>query len=171
MRKDKIAIVPDWGGRDKGRHYFIQEMPASAAVWWLDRAMLLLRGSGAHLPENIAGRGYEFIAIFGINVLLNSEIAPEKLKPLLDELMTCVSMIRDPKARDQRGKPVVTPIVSENDIMEPRTIYWLRAEVLSLHLGFSIADALSALHQTIQTSMSKPDASENTQTSPPESAS
>ncbi len=140
MRKTEDVTVPSWGERDKGKTYRLTEMPSTRGEKWAYRALLLLRGSGERVPENIAGVGWERIAIIGINVFLQGAIRPDDLDPLLDELMTCVQIIRDPRRPD-----IATPLVSDDDIEEVRTRLWLKSEVIRLHTGFSPADGLSML--------------------------
>lgn len=141
MLKQETVVVPaEWGGRDAGKHFQITEMPATKAEKWGMRAILLLRGSGERMPDNVQGLGMIGVAILGINVFLRGEMSFTNLEPLLDEMMTCVKLIRDP-----RHPSVATEIVSDSDIEEVQTRLWLRSEVLRLHTGFSPADALSKL--------------------------
>lgn len=153
MRKSELVVVPEWGKRDAGKIFKITEWPAMRAAKWGDRAFLLVTGSGERVPENVAGRGMEWVAIITINVLLQANVRYEVLGPMLDELLECVEIVRD---RDHLD--VATAIVSDDDIEEPRTIYWLRSEVLRVHTDFSVADGLSALISAI----TKSPASEST---------
>jgi hypothetical protein len=139
-RKSEVVKVPEWGGRDAGKLFKVTEMASARGEKWAYRALLLLSGSGGRIPENLAGRGMEAIAIIGINIFLQGSIRFEELEPLLDEMMPCVEAVRDPRAPH-----VSTPLVSDDDIEEVRTRAWLRSEVLRLHTGFSPADALFAL--------------------------
>lgn len=152
MRKITTVKVPAWeGNRDAGKVFKITEMPSDQGEKWAIRALLLLSGSGGRIPDELAGRGMEAIAIVGINIFLQGVIRFPELEPLLDEMMSCVQIIRDPKARDKAtGQPVSTGLVSPDDIEEVRTRAWLRSEVLNLHLGFSPAAALSKLISVIQ---------------------
>lgn len=152
-RKEQLVRIGDWGLRDAGKLYRIKEMDSVRAEKWAIRAMLLVKGSSARVPESIVGRGMEAIAIITINVVLQADIEFEKLEPLLDEMMECVEIVRDPKAPH-----VVTPIVSPDDIAEVSVRAFLRSEVLKLHTGFSPADALSKLISAIM----KPEDSEST---------
>jgi hypothetical protein len=144
--KSQTVVVPsDWGARDAGKHFLITEMPATKAEKWGMRAILMLRGSGERVPDNAVGLGMVGVAILGINVFLRGEMKFEQIEPLLDEMMECVKIIRDPRHPD-----VATPLVTESDIEEVQTRLWLRSEVLRLHTGFSPADALSKLLDTIR---------------------
>jgi hypothetical protein len=148
-RKHKVVAVPSFQGtnnRDFGKLFFITEWPAARAeTWGLRMTMAFNRSSGA-LPMSMVGIGMEGIAILGINTFLRGSIQADEIIPLLDELLECVAIIRDPKFPD-----VVTPITSPDDIEEVATRLWLRSEVLRLHTGFSPADVLSALIASIMT--------------------
>lgn len=165
MRESVVVRVPSFPGtrdRDKGKLFRITEWSAAKAENWGMRMMLAANSGAGELPLNLSGIGMEGIAIIGINAFLRGAVAPGTLIPLLDELLECVKIIRDPKRPD-----VVTDIVSDDDVEEVATRMWLRGEVLSLHLGFSVGAALSALYKRIMTTPS-PD-SPSPPTSRPES--
>lgn len=144
-RKTEIVTVPaEWGQRDANHKFKITEMPALQAEWWGVRMMLLMSGANVQLSDDLAGRGMEAVAIFGINAIMRSPIDPEKLKPLWDELLTCVQIIRDDTKTDAHGQLIGSALVSPDDISEVRTVLWLRSEVVRIHINFSPADALSA---------------------------
>lgn len=157
MRRSEIVKVPaHLGGRDAGKHFLITEMSALKAEKWAARALLLLSGSGERIPDSIAGRGMEAVAVLFLNIFLQGAIRFDQLEPLLDEMFECVQIIRDPKAVDkQTGHPVPHALISDDDIEEVATRAWLRSEVLRIHTGFSPADALSGLISVI----TKPSAS------------
>ena len=150
MRKDKIVRAPEFCGRDKGKLFYIKEWPAARAEKWAIRAVLAYNRSGnVQIPLSWAGVGWEGLATLGINAFLAGGMKAEEVIPILDELLECVSMIRDEKARDKAtGKPVITPIASEDDIGEIITRGWLRSEVFEIHSGFSPAAALSKWFST-----------------------
>lgn len=152
-RKTEIVKVPaEWGKRDAGKIFQLTEWPAAKAEKWAVRALLALNRSGGEIPLNLAGIGMQGIAIIAINTFLRGNVDAGEIIPILDELLDCVGFIRDPKARDQAtGKPVTTPIISEDDIEEVVTRAWLRGEVLRIHTSFSVADAMSSLLSTIVT--------------------
>lgn len=166
MRKRETVVVPAWpGNRDAGKTFVITEMPAAQAEKWALRAFLALKGSEERIPDGIQGLGMVGVAIIGLNVFLQADIDFSKIEPLLDEMMTCVQIVRDPGAADHAsGLPVATSLVSPDDIEEVATRAWLRSEVLRVHTGFSPADALSALVSAI--SSKAPETSSNMPTSP-----
>jgi hypothetical protein len=157
-RKTETVTVPRFEGtanRDLGKHFKITEWSAARAEKWGMKMTLAFNRSSGSIPMNLAGIGMEGIAILGINTFLRGTIQAEEIIPLLDELLDCVTMIRDPKFPD-----VVSPIVSEDDIEEVATRLWLRSEVLRIHVSFSPADLLSALFASIMTKA--PEVSSNT---------
>lgn len=168
MRKTEYVTVPSWGGRDAGKVFRIKESPATQAEKWAWKLIIALKGTTAQIPEEIAPLGMIAVAIRGINSFLASDVDFAKLEPLLDEMLDCVKIVRDPNTTDKTtGEPLATELVSDDDIEEVKTIAWLRSEVLRIHTNFSFIEALSwwvRLSQTIT-----PTSSSNTSTSPPPS--
>lgn len=148
-RKFEIVVVPDWGGRDKGKRFAIEEVPALQAEKWFWRFVIALKGTSGQIPEDLASFGMAAMSIItarAVNTFLSADIDFVKLEPLLDELIGCVKIVRDPKVNDPAtGRPFATPIVSVDDIEEVKTIVWLRSEVLRIHSNFSLADGLLTL--------------------------
>ena len=168
MRKEKIVKAPASCGRDyeKGWAFHIKEWPAARAEKWLIRcALALTRDSGAQIPMGWSGIGWQSVGLLFMNGVLAGGVQGNEIIPIYDELLECVSIIRDPKAKDKAtGRPVMTPVVNDDDIEEIFTRGWLRDEVFKLHTGFSMADALSRLFS--KTEESRPETSSSTQTSP-----
>jgi hypothetical protein len=147
-RATAIAVVPELPGtrnRDLGKIFKLTEWPAARAERWALSMILAANRGAGELPTSIAGIGMEGIAIIGINTFLRGNISKDELLPLLDELLECVTVVRDKKHPD-----VATPLM-EDEIAEVATRMWLRGEVLSLHLSFSVGAALSALYSRIMT--------------------
>lgn len=168
MRESKDVRVPSFPGtrnRDKGKLFRLTEWPAATAEKWGMRMLLAAQRGSGELPLDIAGVGMEGIAILGINTFLRGTIEPEVLVPLLDELLGCVKAVRD------QNKPEIALDLVDGDIEEVATRMWLRGEVLTLHLNFSVGAAVSALYNKIMTPAPKtepsPDSSRPS-TSPPE---
>lgn len=147
MRKQETVVVPSWeGNRDAGKHFIITEMPAAQAEKWALRAFLALKGTAGEVPPEVMSMGMVAVAWRGLNTFLAADVDPAKIGAVLDEMMTCVKIIRDPRAVDKNtGGVVATEIVSDDDIEEVQTRLWLRSEVLRVHTGFSPADALFRL--------------------------
>ena len=137
-RTADITIAAE--GRDKGKAFRLTEMPARQAEEWAMRALIALARSGVEIPDNIANRGLAGIAALGFTALRG--LGFSDAKPLLDEMMTCVMFIPDPK------RPAVVRNLVDDDIEEVGTFFQLRKEVFQLHVDFSKAVALSALAET-----------------------
>jgi hypothetical protein len=155
MRESATIRVPQFPGtrdRDRDKLFVLTEWSAARAEDWGLRMMFALGTGGGQVPLSMAGIGMEGIAILGINTFLQSnagaagETLPGRVIPLLNELLECVAIIRDHSKPD-----VVTPLL-EDDIEEIATRMWLRGEVLSLHLGFSVSAVFVALYRKIMMS-------------------
>lgn len=156
MRKTKVVIIND--GRDTGKHFLITEMPALKAARWADRAFLALAHSGIDIGADYASQGIVGLVAAGINMLAMAKY--EELDPLLDELMGCVSIIRDP-----RNPSTAVPIQFDTDIEDIETVYLIRREVLQLHASFTLAGVQSWLTSASAT-LAKSRVSLSTLTSP-----
>ena len=162
MRKTEVIQAPAFCGRDAGKTFVITEMPAVQAEKWALGMFLALKGTSGQIPQEVERLGMVGVAVATINAFLAADVDQKKLEPLLDQMLTCVKRVRDPKAPD-----VVTPLRLEiDDIEEVATLPWLRSEVLRVHTGFSFAESLSQLISAIQKA-----APSSTPTSPPTSAS
>jgi hypothetical protein len=122
-------------GRDKGKLFVITEMSAKQGEEWAMRAMLALMQSDVDVPEGFLELGMAALAQMGLKCL--SSIKWELAKPLMDELMDCLTIIPDPKVM-QVSRPLI-----EDDIEEIITRATLKWEVLKLHVDFSQAADLS----------------------------
>lgn len=152
-RKTETVVVPAaWGGRDAGKMFRITEWPAARSEKWAWRLFFVVKGTTGEIPADVARLGMVGVAIRGINAVLAADVDFAKLEPLLDEMFTCVQMIRDQRAVNKAtGELVATDIVSADDIEEVQTRGWLRSEVLRVHTNFSCADALWTLISAIKT--------------------
>jgi hypothetical protein len=163
--KRAVVVVPDsWGGRDKGKAFEVTEMPAHRAEKWAWSMAMALKGTSAQIPEADYPLGAVGVMVRGVNAFLAADVKIEQVWPLLEELLGCVKIIRNPEPDRATGRPVAHPLLP-NDIWEAKTLTWLRQEVLSLHVGFSILDALSVWISAIQ----KHPASKSTPVSGPSS--
>lgn len=119
-------------GRDQGKVFRITEMPASQAEEWALKAIMALTKAGVDLPAGTTGMaGIASAGFQALGVLNFSEV-----KPLLDEMFSCV------QALPSKDTSIVRPLV-ESDTEEVESRLRLRAEVFTLHTGFSIAGAKS----------------------------
>jgi hypothetical protein len=171
MRKEAIKKPPASCGRDheRGWLFYIKEWPAARAEKWIIRfALAITRNSGVQIPMQWSGLGWQALGVLFMNGVLAGGVNGEEIIPIYDELLECVQIIRDPKAKDSFGDPIKSAIVSDDDIEEIITRGWLRDEVFKLHAGFSPADVLSKFFSTTG---SRPETSSTTQTSRPGSPS
>ena len=163
--KSELVFAPDWvGKRDAGKAFLITEMYAYDAEKWAWRMFLAMKGTSGFIPDEVAQLGMIGVAIRGLNAFLAADVNPDLMMPLLDQMMTCVQIVRDPKNHPEVAMPLPHPPPSPTpfpDLEEVATIGWLRSEVLRIHTGFMLADSLSALLSLLQKF-----SSQNTPTSP-----
>ncbi|MHB8283474.1 MAG: hypothetical protein ACYDD1_02250 [Caulobacteraceae bacterium] len=117
--------------RDAGKSFLLTELPATQAEKWATRALLALMRSGVEIPEDVASSGMLGVAAMGLQAF--GGLSWLDAEPLMDEMFTCVQI--------QEAK--VTRRPTEDDIEEIGTRVLLRSEVLKLHVGFSLTDALA----------------------------
>lgn len=129
MRKVKEIVIPD-EGRDKGKTFILTEMPAALAEKWASRAFLALAKSEVDIPDGIAEAGLAGVAVLGFRMLSRMQFTDAEA--LLDEMFGCVTYRPDPK------NPAYVRAPLDDDIEEVRTRLRLRAEVFTLHTGFTI---------------------------------
>jgi hypothetical protein len=167
--KSELVIAPDWvGKRDAGKAFLITEMYAYDAEKWARNVWLAMKGTAGFVPDDVSELGMVGIAVRTINAFLAADIDPARFDPLMDQMMTCVQIVRDPRNHPEVAMPLPHPPPSPTpfpDLEEVATVGWLRSEVIRIHTGFSFADSLSALLSLLQ--KFKP---QTTQTSPTPSA-
>lgn len=139
MRRVETLTV-EFDGRDKGKSFNINEMPAYQAEEWFTRAVMLLAKSGLEVPPDIMDRGaMAFVAMAaGLAIGGLSKCNFEEVRPLLQQMMECVEYV-NPAAPDM---PIKGYLMLQQ-IEEPRTILWLREKIISLHLNFSLGGYVS----------------------------
>lgn len=154
----KVMVVRGTHGRDKDKIYQITEWPASRAEEWGVKALLSYNRGGVELPgmEEMIGAGMEGVARIGIQSFLRGKMEAKEVQPILNELLDCVKIVRDPAKRTPQGDVIVADLIQDVDIMEVPTRMWLRSEVLFLHTGFSVGDALSALISAMMAEKASP---------------
>jgi hypothetical protein len=140
MARKTVDIKIEDDNRDNGKIYHITEMAASKAELWATRALNAAARSGVEIPDEIRGAGMAGIAVVGIKALLAMNFPDAK--ELMNEMFECISIKPDPN-----NPNTVRPLI-ENDIEEVSTRIRLRAEVFTLHTGFSFAALKSALVST-----------------------
>lgn len=166
MRKTTVVSITDGTrdtNRDFGKTFLLKEMPASTAERWATRALLALARSGINLPDNAAGAGWAGIAVLGFQALSHASL--DEIQPLLDEMWQCVSFIPDMR-HPQVSRALMWPGPDGEgaDIEEVTTMLRLRAEVFTLHSGFSLPGVGTT---SSSSTTSTPAALSNTTTSTP----
>ena len=135
MRKTAIITI-DADGRDKGKQFFLREMPADRAERWAMRAMFLLARGNAEMSALDPGAGMAGIAAAGFEAL--KYIPYEDAAPLLNEMLSCVQY--QTPANTQRPLTMPHPDTGEGaDIEEVSTYMTLRKEIFKLHVNFLTA--------------------------------
>lgn len=122
-RRTRIHTVGADGGRDAGKAFLITEMDSESAEWWAFQVLQALLGSDAAIDFDAP---LAQMARQGFGAL--SKLPPDKAKPLLEQMITCVR-VKLPGSNDSRD-------LLPNDIEEVKTRIMLRKEVLELHTGF-----------------------------------
>ncbi len=145
IKREVVKVPADWGKRDAGKHFLITEWPAERAEEWAFRMIIAYNRGGGQVPVEAISGGMEAIFWLGINTFLRGQMQADEIIPILNELMECVKIIRDPSAKGPDGVVASDLIAGANDIWEIRTRLWLRSEVLRVHTNFSMADLLSRL--------------------------
>lgn len=144
MARKQHTIVVETAGRDCGKMFVLNEMPATQAEKWAARALLAMAKSGMEIPDDIANAGLAGVAAMGIKALGGMSFVDAE--PLLDEMFDMVSFVPDPaRPAIKRGYGGVGPII-EDDIEEISTRLRLRKELFFLHVNFSqlVAGSTSA---------------------------
>ncbi len=159
------SVVIDREGRDKGGVFVLTEMPALPATEWFVRAMQLIARSGVDVPPGIFQMGAAGFAVMGMGAVLTGlGKAPWfEVKPLLDELLTCVTSYQPPGS----VAPLTRWDVIKGQIEEPATILQIHEEVVSLHLGFSLSARLSTYRSLVATMIAAPGLNTETSTEAP----
>lgn len=128
-RKELIFTPTDGRDKENGMQFKITEMPAAQAERWAMRAIMAIMKSGMELPDDFEKNGMAGLAQLGIRAI--SSLDWPTAEPLLDEMMSCVTVIGDP------SKPQITRPLLDSDIEEVQTRLKLRLEVLKLHVDFT----------------------------------
>lgn len=135
MARKQHTIIIEAEGRDKGKMFVLNEMPATQSEKWAARALLAMAKSGIDVPDDIATAGLAGVAALGIKAL--GGMSFEDAEPLLDEMFSMVSFVPDPaRPTIKRGYGGIGPII-EDDIEEISTRLRLRKELFFLHTNFS----------------------------------
>lgn len=123
-RRTQTVTIDNEKSRDHGKSYVITEMPAEQAEWWAARAIQALLSENPDIGS-LGDTPLAQIAAMGFKAL--GSLPPEKMKPLLDEMFTCVKMgLPNGQSRD----------LLAGDIEEVMTRMQLRKDIFMLHVDF-----------------------------------
>lgn len=135
-----VSFVGDeTAGRDKDKTYLLTEWPAAVGEKWAVRVLRALVRANVDLPSGLTEEGgWAALALVSVKALAGMEW--DEGEALLDEMMTCVKIIRDAAHPDETTFPLL-----ENDVEEISTRLRLRVEVFNLHSRPSLPGVLSML--------------------------
>lgn len=123
-RRNQTVTIDNEKSRDHGKSFVITEMPAEQAEWWAARAIQALLSENPDIGS-LGDTPLAQIAAMGFKAL--GSLPPEKMKPLLDEMFTCVKMgLPNGQSRD----------LLAGDIEEVMTRMQLRKDIFMLHVDF-----------------------------------
>lgn len=127
-RKDRVVNITDPTSRDAGKTFYLTEMSALQAEKFAARAWLAISHSKVEIPEGIEASGWAGLAFVSLRALNGTPW--NEVEPLMDEMMGCVKVIRDPK-----NPTLVLPLLAD-EIEEVATLLRLRKEIIDLHTDF-----------------------------------
>lgn len=135
MARNTIDYTVSTPGRDLGKVFVITEMSSAQGEEWALKALLAL---GSSVPPEALQLGMAAMSKIGLEGLLSVKF--EVLKPLLDEMMSCVKI---------RPSAHIVRELIEEDIEEIMTRVNLRKEVWAINTGFlrAVAPSISANSQ------------------------
>ena len=112
-RKESIITIQD---QDQELTFKIKQMPVTRLQDWIIRALLLVAGSGAQVPDgsDIKAAG-AFLAEKGLTALGNIDF--EKARPLIAEMLGCCSRVVE-KVEER-----CTPESVDNYILDVTTLF------------------------------------------------
>lgn len=158
MARRTVTVTITAEGRDKGKQFFLTELPAEAAEDWGLRALNAISKTMGIPSDEFLNSGLSGIAALGASAFMRAEWGV--VKPLLDEMRQCIRIIPDP------AKPeIMRANLVADDIEEVATWLKLRQEVLELHLGFFNA-AVDWLWTMVRSRLQQPQTDGNTSGTP-----
>lgn len=143
MRRTALVTINDPKSRDNGKSFRITEMSADAAERWAFKLLLAFANAGARLPDGVLDAGIAGIQATLPGLLIQglrslAGLRYEDAEPILEAMLRCVEF-RAPGTEQY----FALQGTGMTQVEEVSTLLKLRYEVLQIHLGFSLADALS----------------------------
>lgn len=127
-RRTKVVTIDAEKSRDHGKTFLITEMSADAAEWWAIRVTQGIVGSNPDADFDIFSGSLPRLANFAFVGL--AKIPADQLKPLMDEMKACVSVLL-PDGKTSRA-------LLPGDVEDIMTWLELRKEVFEVLTGFSV---------------------------------
>lgn len=127
-RRTKVVTIDSEKSRDHGKTFLITEMSADAAEWWAIRVTQGIVGSNPDADFDIFSGSLPRLANFAFVGL--AKIPADQLKPLMDEMKACVSVLL-PDGKTSRA-------LLPGDVEDIMTWLELRKEVFEVLTGFSV---------------------------------
>lgn len=147
MARREAVVTITAEGRDKGKLFHIRELSAVVAEDWFARALQLLVRAGVEVPPNILEAGAMGFVTMGIGACLTGlgKAPYPEVKSLMEDMYPCVVGYQEAP-----GPTWVTilPVILDQ-VEEVGTLIKLREEIISLHLGFSLAARLSNYREAV----------------------
>ncbi len=141
----KTALVTiDAENRDRGKRFFLKEMPANQAERWAFRVVAYLARRGVQVPVGAELAGMAALPSFEMLSMM-SWIDDDAL---VSEIMSCVQAWPE-------GSPIPRRLV-ETDTEEISTRVYLKMEVIALHVGFSLAVVMWTLGPNLAAALNLP---------------
>lgn len=148
MTRKVMPLTITAEGRDKGKTFILHEMPSDQGERWFIRLVLALANAGAKVPEEILFAGAAGFAEL-LPTLRNSLVVAiraaqgldyKELSALLDEMTPYIKW--QPPGMPAPPEQNIFP-GNNSQIEEVATWFKLRFELIQLHVGFSLAAAVS----------------------------
>lgn len=138
--KTKIVTITA-EGRDKGRQYFLKEMPALKAERWARHAIAACASKDLDIREEVKALGMLGFVLFSFQAIAGGNV--DAVDKLMDEMLTQIQIIEE-------GAAAPRPIGADGDIWEVMTLKTLRIELIELHMGFTFAELLLMLRASAE---------------------
>lgn len=155
MARQVRSVTITEEGRDRGKTFVLTEMAADQGEWWAIRALSVLGNAGVDLPKGALEAGMAGLAsveatsgavkaLFVVGLRMLPGVNMQDLKPLLDEMVAGIQY--QPSGGGPGGRFPAQNLIAGPmcQIEEIKTFLQLRAEWIELHLGFSLAGAVSS---------------------------
>lgn len=158
MARLETSVTITESNRDTGKTFNIREMPPMQSEEWFARAIRVLASASVEVPADLFQQGAQGFAAIGISTaLMGLAKAPwEEVKALMGEMMTCIVSATMPIPTGGQGPPLTILSQILHQIEEVSTLARLREEILSLHVGFSIAAYFSIYRDAAVKAMTNP---------------